>query len=669
MKSRTSRRMIPTSRVLIGLAAPGSLLLLVGCSAHAPVASSTSPGSRTTIEHSVLVDRHESGGGDARRVEQAIQRMEASHSAGQAALLAGDEVAAFDAFDEALDVVLRSEVDLDAFPDLRDRAEFLVASINELAVAASEAEDERSEEVPGLPMLDFEFDSAQVAEMWRSGDLQIPMAKHGAVDSMIRFYTGRAKDRFELGLSRYGKYAPTVSRIFQEEGVPGELAWLALVESNYNPQAYSRARARGLWQFIPSTGKRYGLKQDFWVDERSDFEKATRSAARYLKFLHGMFGDWHLAIAAYNAGEGKVGRAIKATGRKDFWHIRDTRYLRRETKDYVPAYLAVLTVVQDPAKYGINFRPTAPLDWEVAPIRSTTDLAAIAQCAGTTLEMIQDLNPELRRGTTPGGDQPYALRVPRGCRATFEERYAALPADQRLSWHRHEVARGETLARIAERYGTSTGAIMAANRMGSSTLALGQALLIPAGPSIDTVPHSVIASRAPHGVASTEPAAAVNAPSASSSSRRTTYRVRPGDTLGKIASRHGTSVAKLSDWNNLRNANKIHVGQRLTIYSRGSSPSSSGSTRTASASSSRSSVHVVRSGDTLSAIARKHGLTVTQLRRLNGLGNSNLIRPGQRLRIGGSGRASLDLAPLAMPLAPLSQMASATHGGSLPVAL
>lgn len=660
MTSWASRRTIPVSRVLLGTLAGGSLLLL-GCSAHVPVASSTSPAARKPLDHSILADRHEAGGGDTRRIEQALQRMESSFAAGQASLLAGDDDAAFDSFDAALDVVLRSDVDLDAHPDLRDRAEQIVASINELAVAHVEAEDARSEEVPDLPTLDESLDSAEVAQLWRSGDLQIPMVSHPAVDSMIRFYTGRAKERFELGLSRYGKYAPTVARIFREEGVPGELAWLALVESNYNPQAYSRARAKGLWQFIPSTGKRYGLKQDFWVDERADFEKATRASARYMKYLHDMWGDWHLALASYNAGEGKVGRAIRATGRKNFWHIRETRHLRRETKDYVPAFLAVLTVAQDPAKYGINFRPAPALDWEVSPIRSATDLGVIAQCTGTTLEAIQDLNPELRRGTTPGGDQPYPLRIPRGTRSTFEERYAALPPEQRLTWHRHVVARGETLGRIAERYGTSTGAIMAANRLSSSTsLATGHALLIPAGPSIELVPHSVIASRVPQGAADPEPS--------SSSSRRITYRVRPGDTLGKIASRHGTTIARLSDWNNLRNANKIHVGQRLTIYSRGAAPSSTRSTTSRSASASgRSSYHVVRPGDTLSAIARKHGTTVSQLRRLNGLGSSNLIRPGQKLKVGSGRQASLDIAPLP-EAAPVARIASASTGGSLPVA-
>ena len=663
MRSWASHRTTRARRLLLGTLAPASLLLLLGCTAHAPMTATTSaaPVTRQAPEHSALVDRHESGGGDARRVEQALLRVEGAYAAGQASLLAGDDEAAFDSFDEALEVILRSDLDLDAHPDFRDRAEQVIASINELAVTAAGADD--GEEVPGLPHLDDETDAVAVTEMWRSGDLRIPMVSHPSVDAMIRFYTGRAKERLELGLARYGKYAPTVARIFEEEGVPGELAWLALVESNYNPQAYSRARARGLWQFISATGRRYGLKQDFWVDERSDFEKATRSAARYLRDLHGMFGDWHLALASYNAGEGKIGRAIKATGHRDFWRIRETRYIRRETKDYVPAYLAVLTVVHDPAKYGIAFKPSPSLDWEVASVSSCTDLGVIAQCAGTSLEALQDLNPELRRGTTPGGEVPYALRLPRGTRGQFEEKYASLPAEQRLTWHRHVVSRGDTVSRIAQIYGTSPGAVMAANRLtNASRLATGQALLIPAGPAVGSVPDEVLASRAPRGFE--DP---VTSATRSSSSRRISYRVRPGDTLGKIANRHGTSIAKLSDWNNLRNANRIHVGQRLTIYTRGgSSPSSGGSRASTTRSSTRSAYHVVRRGDTLSAIARKHGLTVTQLRRMNGLGSSNIIRPGQKLRIV-STRASLDDLVPSPSTEPIARTASAS-GGSSPIA-
>lgn len=636
----TTRASLRSPRLLGALAALAAGSLLMGCSAHAPVAS-LSAGSVATgapvragvpTERGALSARHEAGGGDARQAEAVLQRAETAFAVGQAALLTGDEEKAYDAFDEAVGAVLSSGLDLDIHPDLRDRAEALVASIHALAVAEAAEPEVAGEEAPEVPVLGEDADGAEAISSCCQ-NLQVPMVSHPAVDAMVRFYTGRAKERFELGLARYGKYAPTVSRILKEEGVPPEIAWLALVESNYNPQAYSRARARGLWQFISATGRRYGLKQDFWVDERADFEKATRSAARYLKDLHAMFGDWHLALASYNAGEGRIARAVRSTGTRDFWRIRESRYIRRETKDYVPAFLAVVKVIQDPSAYGIDMKPMSSLDWELAPVRSCTDLGVIAQCAGTTVETMVDLNPELRRGTTPGGDDPYMLRIPSGTRAQFEEKYSSLPPEQLLTWHRHVVRRGDTVARIASTYATSAGAVMAANRLTSaSRLAPGQALLIPAGPSIDAVPDSYLASRAPR-----QPD--IDDGAAPTGSRRITYRVRPGDTLGKIAARHGTSIARLADWNGLRNTNRIHVGQRLTIHARGTATARSGG----SSASSRTAWHVVRAGDTLTSIARKHGVSVALLRRLNGLGGSSMIRPGQRLKVSSSGRtAGLD---------------------------
>lgn len=639
---------------LSALAALASLTL-VGCSAHSglppsPTATRAAKASPEVLTHAALSARHEAGGGDAARVDRALKEMETAFATGQAALLAGDEDAAFDAFDDAVASVLRSDVDLDAHPDVRERADQVIAAINEIAVSIAVAEEPTA---PGVPRI-ADIDGVAIARA-SCANLTIPLVSHPAVDAMVRFYTGRAKERLELGLSRYGKYAPTIQRILAEEGVPQELAWLALVESNFNAQAISSARAKGLWQFMPATGRQYNLDQNFWVDERTDFEKATRSAAQYLRFLHGMFGDWHLALASYNAGEGKVGRAIKATGRKDFWRIRETRYLRRETKDYVPAFLAVVSIMQDPAAHGVTFAPAPALQWETAPISSVTDLSVIASCAGTSLEVLQDLNPELRRGTTPASTgAAYPLRLPIGSRAQFEARYAALPPEQRLSWHQHVVQRGDSVSAIAMRYGTSTGAVLAANRLSATTaLAPGRTLLIPAGPSVDAVPEAVLASRAPRVADEPEP----------TSTRRTSYRVRPGDTLGKIASRHGTSIAKLAEWNGLRNRNRIHVGQRLTIHgssSGSSSVSSSSASSSRRSASSRVTHHVVRRGDTLSAIARQHGLSVSQLRRLNGLGSSNIIRPGQRLRVTSSGSAAFE-AP-GLPSATTRSAANMTGG-------
>lgn len=626
-----------TRRILdagpLALATLAALLgsTLLGCSAHVPSALKASVASPSgtapkPVGRARIAERHEIGGGEDRRAQEAREALEAAYTMGQASLLAGDEDAAFDSFDHALEAVMTSEVDLDAHPELRERTDDVMASIHDLVASAASAETPTTVDRPFTDGASDAIDPTKIAE-GTYANLEIPMVAHPAVDSLIRFYTGRGKGHFEVGLQRYGKYAPTVARILKEEGVPAELAWLAMVESNYNTQAYSRARARGLWQFIPGTGRNYGLKQDFWVDERSDFEKETHAAARYLRDLHGMFGDWHLAIASYNAGEGKIGRAIRSTGKRDFWHIRETRYIRRETKDYVPAFLAVLTIVQDPAKYGVAFKPSTPLTWETTTVTAATDLSVIAQCAGSTLEAICDLNPEIRRGTTPGTGEKYTLRIPVGAGATFAERYAALPPEQLLTWKRHVVGSGETLSTISRAYGSSVGSIMAANNLKSAGVAVGSRLVIPQGAASEAVPASVLASRAPNFDGDGDASGAV----------RRTHRVRPGETLSKIAARYGTSTSRLADWNGLRNSNRIHAGQRLIVYSRqGSSASRVASSGGRSGGSGR--VHVVRSGDTLSGIARSYGLSLTALRSMNSLGSASVIRPGQKVHV--SGRAS-----------------------------
>ena len=621
------------------LATAGLALLascLTGCATHGVIVSTgrTSRGPLMTsasldgVSRARLAQRYEDGADHARRVAEARARLDANYEEGRAEWLAGDLDAAATTFDRALGDVLAQDIDLELEPELLARVEVVMASIHEMAVNEA-ATDE-------APLVDEALRTAALPGCFvpeHVGAFTIPVVCHPAVDAMVSFYSTRVKERFELGVRRYGKYAPTVKRILEEEGVPQDIAWLALVESNYNVQAHSRARAKGLWQFIPSTGRAYHLKQDFWVDERADFEKATRSSAQYLKYLHGMFGDWYLALAAYNAGEGKIGRAIRATGQKDFWALRNTRHIRRETKDYVPAFLAVNTIVRDPAKYGMNFAPADPLSWEVATVTSCTDLSVLAECAGSTTEALIELNPELRRGTTPGGDTKYALRVPTGTALRFAEKYAALPADQRLKWQHHVVQTGETLNKIAATYGTTVPSIMAANGLKSANrIGVGWSLVIPSGGSTGIPASALLAGHQDFPDTSR----------ASSGSHRTrhSYRVRPGDTLGKIARRYGVSIATLCETNGLRNSNRISVGQRLTVYGSRSAASSSSSSQAASAQSG-SQVHVVRRGDTLFEIATRYRVTVGQLRAWNGLSSRGIIRPGQRIKVRrGSGSAS-----------------------------
>jgi membrane-bound lytic murein transglycosylase D len=622
-------------QTLAALAPAAAASLLLGCAAHDPAADTTltaraaaEAATPTELDRLRRAERFEIGASDERQAYELRNRLDGAWEEGQALWLAGELDGAFDTFDAGLEAVVASGIELESHPSLRRRVEDILEGVHALAVEEALRDATAVSEAPELPELDEPGDGSTPRAVaahaparagtpsWlasATGDYTLPMRDHPSVDAMVRFYTERRQEHLERGLSRAGLYGPTVARIFQEEGVPADLMWLALVESNFNAQAYSRARAKGLWQFIPGTGRRYGLKLDFWVDERADFEKATRSSARYLKDLHGMFGDWHLALAAYNAGEGKVGRGIRRTGRSDYWHLRRTRYLRPETKSYVPALLAVMRIVRDPQAHGIRFEPAEALDWEVATVTACADLSVLADCAGTTTEALQQLNPELRRGCTPGDAKAYPLRVPSGAARSFEARFAQLPPEKRLNWARHHVRSGDTLTEIAHRYGSSVAGIMASNGLSSPhRIGVGWTLLVPRGDSAGAL----------------APAAAAASASRSTSATRT-YRVRSGDTLAAIARHHGTSIDEVVRLNGIKNANRIRPGQRLLIEGR------------APARASASGRYTVRSGDTLSAIAKKHGVSVGELREWNGLPARGYIHPGQELRIhAGSARTT-----------------------------
>jgi membrane-bound lytic murein transglycosylase D len=630
---------VRTSRLSSIAGALAASSLLFGCAAHDPghtgtVASAARPERPANVElaRAAHADRLEHGASSERTALELRGRLDQSWEQGQASWLAGDLESAFDSFDAGLDAVLVSGLDLDAHPDLRRRVDDILEGVHHLAVDEAMSDESAGPAAPELPSLGEAAAPGerlaaappvlrtvhQTTPDWlvgSTGGYTIPMRDDPAVDAMVRFYTQKKRDHLERGLSRAGLYGPTVARIFEEEGVPADLMWLAVVESNYRTSAYSRARAKGLWQFIPATGKSYGLDQDFWVDERADFEKSTRSSARYMKYLHGLFGDWHLALAAYNAGEGKVGRGIARTGRKDYWHLRRTRHLRDETKSYVPAMLAVMRIVRDPDAYGVNFQPSEPLQWETAKVTACADLSVLADCAGTSVETLKLLNPELRRGCTPGDADDYALRVPTGSVRTFQTAFAQLPPEKRLKWTSHQVRRGETLSTIARRYGSSVAGIMAANKLRSADrIGVGWKLLIPRGDTAGSLSSTAIAENTPD-----------RTRSSTRSTKTSAYRVRPGDTLASIAKRHGTSVKSISRQNGIRNANRIRPGQRLTI---------TGSARASAPSQAKT--YTVRRGDTLSGIAGRHGTSVAQLRDWNGIGRSGLIHPGQVLAVRGA---------------------------------
>lgn len=378
--------------------------------------------------------------------------------------------------------------------------------------------------------------------------LDLPVELNEPVLSCIDLYQGRLRDWFETALSRGQQYLPRIRQVFAEEGIPQDLAYVALVESAFKANAYSRAKAKGVWQFVSATGKRYGLAVDWWVDERSDPDKASRAAARYLKELYELFGDWNLALAGYNAGEAKVLRAMKRYRTNDFWQLRKTRGLRRETKNYVPLIHAAVVLAMAPERYGFTVTPQARPDFERVAIAGAIDLRVIAECAGEPVEDIRALNPELRRLATPA-DRTFALRVPAGRGQAVLECVANLPAEKRVNFRKHVVRRGQTLASIARANGTTARDIAEANNLPTGRrLRPGTELIIPI-PAKPRVAHV----RRDAGPESPE------------GRGRVRYRIQPGDTLVSIAAQYGTTVRDLRAWNGL-SGSRIAAGAVLTIY-------------------------------------------------------------------------------------------------------
>jgi membrane-bound lytic murein transglycosylase D len=421
-------------------------------------------------------------------------------------------------------------------------------------------------------------------------------------------------------MDRGAAYRGMIERILEEEGVPKELFHLAQAESGFVPKAKSWARATGMWQFMSFRGRQYGLRHDNHVEERFDPEKATRAAARHLKDLYIEFGDWYLAMAAYNGGPGRVARAIKRSGSRDYWAHSDQHLLRRETRNYVPIILAFAYLTKNQHLYNLGTPdPAPPLTYDSVPANSEISFDLLADLTDSTPATIRQLNPALLRSSTPPLD--YELRLPVGTAEQFQEQIAYIPVDKRASWRRHPLQEGETLAAVAKRYNVQETEIAELNEIKQPPDA-GMWLTIPAKTKIEVYGGGGGSGRAGGLV----------------DGGTGRYRIGRGDTLGAIASRFGVGVQQLMAWNGLPNS-RIRAGRYLNIRAPGSSSPAGNGAETYAASSdpgpAPSGKYTVRRGDNLTEIASRYRVSVPDLKAWNKL-RGNSINVGQVLRVPGS---------------------------------
>lgn len=477
----------------------------------------------------------------------------------------------------------------------------------------------------------------------------VPLIQNRYVTNSLVYYTLRRPEVMELWLDRSAVYMPMIQRILKEEKVPQELAYLAFIESGLNPTARSWAAATGMWQFIAATGRVYGLEINWWVDERRDPEKSTRAAARYLKDLYGIWGDWHLAMANYNISPRGLNRAInRGGGVKDYWSAYP--YLPRETRGYVPGFIATAMIGLNPEEFGFRkVKSDNPYAYDVAEVEGLMPLDDLAKAAGITTEELKRYNPELLRWATPPGNK-YPLKLPKNTREEFLAAYKDIPKENRAeSITMHTVKSGESVGIIARKYGTTVQAIYANNAELGKVIYPGETLVIPlpkgsfSQMSVNAPTNTTNASRS-----------RVTTPqvSAPANSEKLTYTVKTGDTVGHIAEWYDVRSYQIRTWNGI--SNTIRPGQKLTVYvpkdqksyyeqienlsfAQKQNLTKSGGAATALLASATSTsgeyqIYTVRRNDTLGKIADTFNVPVSSLRQLNNISGST-IYVGQQLRI------------------------------------
>lgn len=540
-----------------------------------------------------------------------VGQVQASYDAGVQQENAGNDEQAQNDFDHAVKLIVKSGFQADADPRLSKLFDELGQEVSpdEMNAAMSGDDDEQSEAQAAAPAQPAPIDEIDDLSL-PAGDPRLAMKAESELisvrhdlplavnDSVLRylsfFMTPKGHAIVERGIDRGGRYSPMIRKVLKQEGLPQDLIYLAQAESAFQPDAVSKAGARGIWQFMPFDGEKYDLDRTYWTDERSDPEKATHAAAAYLRNLYGMFGDWYLAMAAYNSGPLTVTRAIERTGYADYWQLQKMHALPVETQNYVPIIIALALVSKDPGLYGVQADPQKPVATEQVELEHQISLNLVADASGVDVDDLRLLNPVLLRGLTPA-EPNFVLNLPEGTKKTFEENIQQVPEDKWTSWRLYTATSGETLPEIARRYHVALTALEDANHLEAhAEVPAGFLLNVPARPPVARLIH---------------------------------YRVQRGDTLERIADRFDVTVEQLRRWNHIY-GNHVRRGARLRIYAGGLTADEARTKKSAreddadqghyvTAKSAPTLSHRVRPGETLYSIAREYQTSVSNLRQWN----------------------------------------------------
>jgi len=497
-------------------------------------------------------------------VDVLVSQAESLYQAGMGDYRSGNLEGAKEQFDHAVEKLLESKLDVQGDDRLSGEFDKLVEDVYAAEAAALERGDSLSPHnyVPS-PLESFSgltFPVDPNIKQTAQQELQavrsdLPLVSNDYVDGVLTYLQNRGRGYVTTALKRMGVYQAIISDRLRKEGIPQDLIYLAAMESAFNPYALSRQGAKGIWQFMLGTGMFYGLKKDRWVDDREDPVKSTQAAARHLKELYQMFGDWSLAMAAYDSGPLTVQAAVERTGYADYWTLRRLHALPDETEDYVPIFMATLMIAKDPKAYGFDIQPDPPLAVDPVVVSAPTDLRLVAQLIDVPVEELTRLNPSLLRWTTPPNNPHFFLNLPQGTKELFEQRVAAIPENKRIWWRAYKVEEGETLSSIAKKLHVSPVALREVNRLDKgSALPQGTHLVVPLAPGKESSLARVHEGGARYAVR---------------------YRVRAGDTLEFIADRYDVTPYQIRRWNNLKTS-RLTAGKLLRIYVAGGSRSASG---------------------------------------------------------------------------------------------